>query len=47
METSNFGSNHAVLNAQNDRLGLGPIETSYSGAKGAVLNAKKGEAWDP
>ena len=41
METSNSGANHAVLHAQNDRGGLGPIETSNSDAKGVVLNAKK------
>ena len=32
METSDSGANHAVLHAQNDRLGLGPIETSKSDA---------------
>ena len=31
METSNFGANHEVLHAQNDRRGLGPIETINSG----------------
>ena len=40
METSISGANHAVLHAQNDRCGPGPIETCNSGAKGAVLNAK-------
>ena len=27
METSNSGGHHAVLHAQNDGLGVGPIET--------------------
>ena len=40
METSISGANYAVLLAQNDRCGLGPIELCNSGAKGAVLNAK-------
>ena len=40
MKTSFSGANHAVLPAQNDRCGLGPIELCNSGAKGAVLNAK-------
>ena len=40
METSNSGSNHAVFHSQNDRSGPGPIETSNSDAKVAVLNAK-------
>ena len=40
MEMSNSGPNHAVLQAQNDRGGLGPIETSNSDAKGVVLNAQ-------
>ena len=48
METSISGSNHAVLHAQNDRLCLGPIETCYSGPKGAVLHAKTtDQGWDP
>ena len=47
METSNSGANHAVLNAQNDRCGLGPIETSYSGLNVAVFHAKAtDEGWD-
>ena len=41
METSNSGANHAVLNAQNDRCGLGPIETINSGHNVVVVNAKK------
>ena len=40
METSNSGANHAVLHAQNGRLGLGPIETSYSAANHDVLQAQ-------
>ena len=48
METSFSGANHAVLHAQNDRLCLGPIETCYSGPKGAVLLPKTtDEGWDP
>ena len=32
----------------NNKWGLGPIETCNSGAKDAVLNAKNiGEVWDP
>ena len=40
METSNSGANHAVLQAQNDRLGLEPIETINSGHNVAVVNAQ-------
>ena len=40
METSNSVDNHAVLNIQNDRLGLGPIETFNSGHNVAVVNAQ-------
>ena len=40
IETSISGANHAVLQAQNDRRGMGPIEPSYSDPKGPVLNAK-------
>ena len=40
METSNSGTNHAVLHAQNDRRGLGPRETSYSGHNIAVVNSQ-------
>ena len=39
METSNSGANHAVLNAQNDSGGLGPIETCNSGPNISVLQA--------
>ena len=48
METSISGANHAVLHAQNDRRGLGPLETCNSDPKGAVLLAKAtNEGWDP
>ena len=40
MGTINSGHNVAVVNEQNHRRGLGPIETSISDAKGAVLNAQ-------
>ena len=40
METNNSVANHAVLQAQNDRLGLGPIETINSGHNVAVVNAQ-------
>ena len=40
METSNSCHNGAVVNSQNNRCGLGHIETCNSGAKVAVLNAK-------
>ena len=40
METSNSGSNHDVSHAQNDRRGMGPIETSNSDPKVALLKAK-------
>ena len=40
MDTSNAGDNHAVLHAQNDMWGLGPIETINSGYNVAVLNAQ-------
>ena len=41
METSNWGANHAVLHAQNDRCGLAPIETINSGHNVAVVNVHK------
>ena len=48
MENSDSGANHAVLHAQNDRWGLGPIETSNSGHNVAVLHAKTAnEDWNP
>ena len=40
METSTSDANHTVLHAQNDRCGLGPIETFNSGHNVAVVNAK-------
>ena len=40
METSYSGANHGVLHAQNDRRGLGPIETINSGHNVAVVNAQ-------
>ena len=40
METSFSGANHAVLNAQNDRRSLGPIETLNPGHNVAVVNAQ-------
>ena len=40
METSISGANHAGLHAQNDRCGLGPIETINSGHNVAVVNAQ-------
>ena len=40
METSISGTKHAVLHSQINRRCLGPIETSYSDAKVAVLNAQ-------
>ena len=40
METSNSRANHAVLHAQNDRCGLGHIETSISGHNFAVVNSQ-------
>ena len=40
METSNFDANLAVLYAQSDRCGLGPIETINSGLNGAVVNSQ-------
>ena len=48
METSFCGANHADLYAQNDRRGLGPLETCNSDPKVAVLHAKAtNEGWDP
>ena len=47
METNNSDANHAVLNTQNDRWGLGPIETINSGHHDAVVNAQNHcEGWD-
>ena len=38
METSIAGANQAVLHAQNDRQGLGPMQTCNSDPKVAVLH---------
>ena len=47
METSNSDSNHVVLHAQNNRWGLGHIETCNSGPNVAVLHAiATNEGWD-
>ena len=40
MKTSISGANHAVLHAQKDRCGLGPIETINSGHNVAVVKAQ-------
>ena len=40
IETRNSGANHAVLPAENDRCGLGLIESCNSAPKFAVLHAK-------
>ena len=40
MDTSNSGANHAVLHTQNDRCGLGLIETINSGHNVAVVNSQ-------
>ena len=37
----NSDANHVILHAQNERWGLGHMETGVSGAKVAVLNGKK------
>ena len=38
--TSTADANHVVLHAQNDRRGVEPMETSYSGAYYNVLLAQ-------
>ena len=40
MEASFSGANHAVLHGQNNRCGLGPIETINSGHNIAVVNVQ-------
>ena len=45
MGTINSGHNVAVVNAQNHRVALGPVETSISDAKVAVLNAQNHRWW--
>ena len=48
METINSGDNHAVVHAQDDRCGLGTLETCNSSPKVAVLHAKTTDGgWDP
>ena len=48
METSISGANHAVFHSQISNRSLGPIETSISDPKGALLHAKAtNEGWDP
>ena len=48
METSYSCAHHPVLHAQNDRCGLGNIETCNSCPKDAVLHTKTtDECWDP
>ena len=48
METSYYGTKHAVLHSQINRRSLGPIETCNSDPKDAVLHAKTtDEGWDP
>ena len=47
IETSNSGTNHAVLHAHNDTWSLAPIEIRYSGPKLDVLHAKTtDEGWN-
>ena len=40
MQTCNSGPNVADLHAQNERRGLGPIETNNSDHNDAVVNAQ-------
>ena len=48
METSISDARHAVLHAENHRLGRRPTETCYSGPEVAGLHAKTtDEGWDP
>ena len=48
METCISDAKHAVLHSQNDRCGLGPIQTGKSGPKVAVLHPKTtDEGLDP
>ena len=47
METSYSGANQSVLQAQNDRWGLGPIETINSGHNVALwVHKPTDEGWD-
>ena len=48
METSNSCANHVVLHVQNDRRGKGPVESSNSSPKVAVLREKPTDkGWGP
>ena len=48
MQISNSDVKVAILNAQNSRWVLEPIETCYSSAEQAVFNGKStGEVWVP
>ena len=45
---NNSGGNYAVLRAQNDRWGLVPLETCYSGPEVVVFHVKTtGGVFDP
>ena len=51
MENGNSGANHAVLYAQNEGWGMGPIETINSDSIHVVLHAQNdwwglGLIWD-
>ena len=47
IETSNSDAKYAVLQAQNDMWGLGPIETCNSAPKVSLLHAKTTDkGWD-
>ena len=47
LETGYSIANHAVLYSQNDRWGLGPVETIKSGHNVADVNAQNtDEGWD-
>ena len=46
METSNSGANHVVLHAQNDRCGLGPMETMVL-IMLFCMHKTSGEDWYP
>ena len=48
IQTRISDANHAVLQAQNDRWSLGPIETITSGHNVAVVSVHTTEeGWDP
>ena len=47
MENSGCDAKHAVVQSQNDRTCLGPIQTYYSGPEVAVLHSKStGVVWN-